>query len=90
MVRISARNALLAKEGAAQRVPGYCSWWSGQLSRAFFEWPLPKLRQATGFKDGSARTKRQAKVRFWSAYVFIAGPIAWLGLILAQAGHCSG
>lgn len=27
---------------------------------------------------------RMAKVRFWSAYVFIAGPIAWLGLILAQ------
>jgi len=27
---------------------------------------------------------RLAHVRFWSAYVFIAGPIAWLGLILAQ------
>ena len=25
-------------------------------------------------------------MRFWSCYVFIAGPIAWLGLILAQAG----
>ena len=26
-------------------------------------------------------------MRFWSAYVFIAGPIAWLGLILAQASR---
>ena len=29
--------------------------------------------------------KHEAGVRFWTPYVFIAGPIAWFGLILAQA-----
>ena len=26
-------------------------------------------------------------VKFWTPYVFIAGPIAWFGLILAQARY---